>query len=365
MVTTRSAASAVGKSHCLVTGGSGFLGQHIVQQLLDTGKHEVTVFDVRPNDALSAKGVTVIVGDLRKPDDVKAACKGVDVVFHVATAAPTGTNSLNVALMESVNVQGTQNVVDACLAEGVTKLVYTSSASVVFDGRPLDKVDESCPYAAKPQDEYTRTKIDGEKLALKANCPALATVSLRPSGIFGEGDMVFVPTVAANARKGKMKFIIGSGENLMDFTYAGNVALAHLLAADKLAPGSAVAGKAYFVTNDTPVRFWDMMGDVCEGLGFARPSKKLPFLLILLIAMLFEHVIRPLLALLGVTLQSDFTVNRIYLSTTSRTFSCAAAKRDLGYAPKWSIPDAMERTLAAFTHLRADAVAAGAQKKQA
>lgn len=350
----------------MVTGGSGFLGQHIVQQLLDSGKYEVVVFDVRPNDALTAKGVAVIVGDLRKLDDVKAACKGMDIVFHVATAAPTGVNSLNIQLMESVNVQGTQNVIDACLAAGVTKLVYTSSASVVFDGRPLDKVDESQPYAAKPQDHYTRTKIDGEKLVMKANSAALATVSLRPSGIFGEGDMVFVPTVAANAKKGKMKFIIGSGQNLMDFTYAGNVAWAHLQAADKLAPGSPIAGKSYFITNDDPVRFWDMMGDVCQGLGYARPSKNLPFLLILVIAMIFEYVIRPLLALLRVQLQSDFTVNRIYLSTTSRTFSCAAAKRDLGYAPIWSIRDAMQRTLASFGHLRAEGTSAASviEKKQ-
>lgn len=340
------------RKKALVTGGSGFVGQHLVQQLVDTGKYDVVVFDVRDN---GKSPVPVITGDLRNLDTVVEATKGVDVVFHVATAAPTGQNALNNQLMHSVNVDGTGNVIKACAVNGVKKLVYTSSSSVVFEGKDLLNVDESHPYAKKPMDFYVHTKILGERMVLEANGKdGLATVALRPSGIFGEGDLVFVPTVVKQARAGKMKYIIGSGKNKCDWTYVGNVAQAHLLAAEALDDAeraAKVAGKAYFITNQDPRGFWGMMGDVCEGLGYARPHMHLPLLLILFVAILFEYVIRPLLRPFK-ELNSDFTVNRILLATRERTFSCDAAAKDLGYKPKVPMTEALQRTLVHFEGLK-------------
>lgn len=339
----------VSKLKALVTGGSGFLGKHIVEQLLDSGKYEVVVFDIRP---LEDARVTSIVGDLRKRDEVKKACEGVDVVFHVATAAPTGENTLNKELMVGVNVEGTRNVVSACQANGVERLVYTSTASAVFDGTPLHMVTEKHAYAAKPMDFYTRTKIEGEQIILQANgSGGVATCALRPSGIFGEGDLLFVPTVIKNAERGKMKYIIGNGENLMDFTYAGNVAQAHLEAAEALSLTSKVAGQAYFITNNEPRPFWGMMGDVCEGLGYKRPSIKLPFLLIFILAAFFEYIIMPLLKPF-MTLKTDFTVNRILLASTNRTFDSSKAKQDFGYSPKVPMDEALKKTLMTYGHLK-------------
>lgn len=338
------------KIKALVTGGAGFLGQHIVRQLVETGKYEVSVFDIK--ELQGFPGVQTFVGDLRKVADVDAAVTGCEVVFHVATAAPTGSGALNKALMDGVNVEGTKNVISACQSKGVKKIVYTSSASVVFDGKTLDMVDETHPYAARPMDYYTVTKILGEKLILEANGKGgVATCALRPSGIFGEGDVLFVPTVVKQAKLGKMKYIIGSGDNHMDFTYAGNVAQAHLQAAEALTLTSPLAGSAYFVTNQDPVRFWGMMGDVCEGLGYARPSLKLPFAFIITIAFLFEYVIKPMISPFK-KLETDFTVNRILLATTGRTFNNARAKKDFGYSPSVSMKDALDRTLMSFQYLK-------------
>ena len=99
----------------------------------------------------------------------------------------------------------------------------------MFDGSDLVGVDESLPYTCKPMDYYTETKVSGEKLVLAANSATLAVVALRPSGIFGEGDTVMVPTLVRQAKAGKMKYIIGNGKNVWDFTYVGNVAQAHVL----------------------------------------------------------------------------------------------------------------------------------------
>lgn len=312
------AAAAGDKRRCLVTGGSGFVGRHLVEQLLDSGRWEVTVFDIRAVEGEDR--AQYIVGDLRNAAQVAAACKGMDVVFHVATAAPTATNAHNEALMRAVNIDGTQNVVDGCVAGGVPALVYTSSASVVFDGQDLHKVDESAPYAARPMDYYTHTKVK-------------------------------------NAKAGKMKYLIGSGRNKMDWTYAGNVAQAHIQAADALAEGgaqSAVAGKAYFVTNDDPRPFWGFMGDLCEGLGYGRPHIRLPFGLIYFIALIVQYLVVPLLRLFGKELQSDFTPFRIALSAANRTFSCSAAYQDFGYVPTVPMEEALKRTLRHFSHLHAD-----------
>ncbi len=88
---------------------------------------------------------------------------GVEVVFHCATAAPAAANTANKALMHDVNVKGAQNIIDGCVTQGITKLVYTSSASVVFDGKDLINANEDTPYAKKPIDFYTETKVSSHK----------------------------------------------------------------------------------------------------------------------------------------------------------------------------------------------------------
>lgn len=261
--------------------------------------------------------------------------------------------------MSAVNVDGTRHVIDACVASGTVKrLIYTSSASVVFEGKHLYNVNESQPYAAKPMDYYTQTKIEGERLVLAAAGRAgLTVVALRPSGIFGEGDLMFVPTTVRNAIAGKLKYIIGDGSNKMDWTYVGNIAHAHLLADDALTiPKTAaiVSGKPYFITNQDPQPFWSTIGDVCSGLGYKRPSVNLPFLLIYVIALIFETLLLPLIKLFKPKVVVDFSVNRILIATTNRTFDSSAATRDLLYRPTVNMKDAMARTLQSFSHLRAE-----------
>ena len=183
-----------------VTGGAGFLGRHIVEQCLkDFEQAHVKVLDIRvPPKSDQIPGVEYCACDLRDATDVARAISGATVVIHTATAAPTGANAYNKQLMTSVNVDGTRNVKEACLAHGVKALVYTSSASVVFEGKDLYLVDESTPYAAKPMDFYTETKILGEKIAIEPS--VLPACALRPSGIFGEYDTLTVPTIVQKAQ---------------------------------------------------------------------------------------------------------------------------------------------------------------------
>lgn len=344
MVATRRAT----KQRALVTGGAGFLGRHLIQQLLDSGKYEVTCFDLQ---RVSIDGCTCVAGDLSKAADVDAAVAGQDIVFHTATAAPSAQNAANAqALMRRVNVTGTVNIIAACRASRVPRLVYTSSASVAFSGAPMVDVDESAPYPERPMDFYTGTKAEAERLVLDANGPELATCSLRPSGIFGPGeDRNLVPGVVSRARAGKMKYIIGDGTNLFDWTYVGNVAHAHLCAAERLSPGAPAAGEAFFITNCEPSRFWDMMGDLCEGLGYPRPSVRLPVWLMMFVAI----VAAALAAAFG--LRTDLNPTRVRLASVQRTVKCDKARRLLGYEPVTSLAEGKRLTVEGFAHLHKDA----------
>uniref|UniRef100_A0A7N2R8B3 Reticulon-like protein n=1 Tax=Quercus lobata TaxID=97700 RepID=A0A7N2R8B3_QUELO len=241
---------------CVVTGGRGFAARHLVEKLISYNMFLVRIADMGPTISLdpheengtlgqalrSAQAVYVSM-DLRNKDQVLKALEGAEVVFHMA--APNSSIN-NYQLHYSVNVEGTKNVIDACIEHKVKRLIYTSSPSVVFDGvHGILDGDESVPYPAKHNDSYSATKSEGEALVIKSNgTKGLLTCCIRPSSIFGPGDKLFVPSLVDAARAGKLKFIVGDGNNIYDFTYVENVAHAHICAERALASGGMVAEKA-------------------------------------------------------------------------------------------------------------------------
>ncbi|XP_028815989.1 sterol-4-alpha-carboxylate 3-dehydrogenase, decarboxylating [Denticeps clupeoides] len=331
---------------CAVIGGSGFLGRHLVEKLADKG-YTVSVFDIRQSYELP--GVTFYLGDLCDKQALLPALRDVSLVFHCASPAPGADDR---ALFERVNISGTRTVIQACHEAGVQKLVLTSSASVVFEGTDIKNGKEDLPYAKKPIDFYTLTKIQQEKLVLEA-CDkenGFLTVAIRPHGIFGPRDPQLVPILVDTARRGKMKFIIGNGSNLVDFTYVENVVHGHVLAAERLRPESPICGQAYHITNDEPVFFWDFMSQILVGLGYNAPRYHLPYWLVYGIALLLwvlTVLLRPL-----VSWKPTFTPMRVALAGTHHYYSCARAKQDMGYQPVVSLKDAIMLTVESYPHLR-------------
>ncbi|KAM6976441.1 sterol-4-alpha-carboxylate 3-dehydrogenase, decarboxylating [Aplochiton taeniatus] len=334
---------------CAVIGGSGFLGRHLVEKLLEKG-YAVSVFDIRQSYELP--GVTFHQGDLCDKQALLSALKDASLVFHCASPAPASDDR---ALFQRVNIQGTSTVLEACKEAGVQKVVLTSSASVVFEGTDIKNGEEDLPYALKPIDYYTETKIEQEKLVLQA-CDkenGLLTVAIRPHGIFGPRDPQLVPILVDTARRGKMKFIIGDGSNLVDFTFVENVVHGHVLAAERLKPDSPLCGKAYHITNDEPVKFWDFMSEVLVGLGYPAPRYHLPYMLVYGLALLLwllALLLRPLVAF-----KPTFTPMRVALAGTHHYYSCARAKQDMGYKPVVSLKEGIARTVQSYPHLRQEA----------
>ncbi|KAG0597169.1 hypothetical protein M758_UG317400 [Ceratodon purpureus] len=356
---------------CVVTGGRGFLAKMVVQKLLEEGRFVVRIVDLAPNMSMTDEELTGELGhslgtgrvhyvscDIRNKGQVVEALRGVSVAFHLA-APDTSNNSFK--LHFDVSVTGTRNVIEACLECGVKKLIYTSSPSIVFDGvHPVVNADESAPICDKFNDYYSDAKAHGEALVLSSNGKnGLLTCAIRPSGIFGPGDRLTVPAFAKSARAGKLKFILGDGKNMFDWTFVENVAHAHLCAERALVPGEFVgenvaSGKAFFITNDEPIPFWEFLTRIITRLGYPKPKANIPTPLVLTIAEAYESLTK-VLAPLGVKPAVNFNPVRLRLVTVTRTFDCSRAKELLGYKPIVSLEEGIRRTVESFPELRADA----------
>jgi sterol-4alpha-carboxylate 3-dehydrogenase (decarboxylating) len=322
----------------LVTGGCGFIGRLLVDALVARGD-DVTVVDFAEKPP--RPDVRFLRVDLRDAQATRSFCAGQDVVFH--NASIVHTRKSREEDVWAVNFGGARNVLAGCRTHGVARLVYVSSASAVYEGRDIENGDESLPYSRISQAPYADSKIAAEKEILKANgTDGLLTCAIRPHVVFGPGDERFLPAILARARTGRLKYAVGLGRKMSDFTYASNVADALVLADEKLLPGSAVAGNAYFITNGEPMGFWDFVGLVLQRLRLPPIRGRVPFPIAYAVAAAYEAAD----TLRGGTLNSENGLSRfaIRYMCTHHYFSIARARRDLGYAPAVSIADGIERT---------------------
>ncbi|RPI29416.1 MAG: NAD-dependent epimerase/dehydratase family protein [Acidobacteria bacterium] len=318
----------------LVTGGGGFLGSAVVELLLRRGG-SVRNFSRGYYPELEANGVEQFRGDLADREAVGRACANCDIVFH--TAAKAGLWGPFPDFYEA-NVTGTRNVISACRDLGISRLVYTSSPSVVFNGEDMEGADESVPYATHFKSPYPATKAEAEKMVREANGPTLATVALRPHLIWGPRDTHLVPGILERGRAGKIKKL-GKEPKSVDFTYITNAAQAHLQAADRLTPDSPIAGRAYFITNGEPVVLWDFINRLLAAADIPPVAATVPPRLAYCAGWLSETVWRTL-HLSGEPPMTRFLAEEL---GTSHWFNIDAARRDLGYRPEVSMEEGLRR----------------------
>ena len=318
----------------LVTGGGGFLGGVIVRMLRERGD-QVRSFSRAGYPALSKPGVEQVRGDLGDQVAVIEAAQECDMIFHVAAKAGIWGSYSD---FYQANVTGTANVLEACRANGIGRLVYTSSPSVVFDGGDVEGGDESLPYPPSYEAHYPETKAMAEKLVLAANSPQLATVALRPHLIWGPGDNHLVPRILAKGKAGKLRRI-GQRPNLVDTVYVDNAARAHLQAADHLAPGRPPAGKAYFISNGQPLPLWEMINRILAAADIPPVTGSIPPELAYAAGCICEGI-WGLLRLGGEPPMTRFVAHEL---ASAHWFDISAARRDFGYNPEVSIDEGLVR----------------------
>ncbi len=318
----------------LVTGGGGFLGGAIVRRLIERG-HSVRTLARGDYPALRALGVDTAQGDIANYAAVEAAVRGCEAAVH--TAAKAGAWGPYLEYYDT-NVLGTQNVINACKRCGVPRLVYTSTPSVAFAGKDQEGATEGAPYPKKFLAAYPRTKAIAEQLVLAANSEKLATIALRPHLIWGPGDTQLGPRIVERARAGRLR-IVGSGRQLVDATYVDNAAHAHLLAVDRVAPGAACAGKAYYITNAEPWPIADIMNGILEAAGAPPVTKRIsPGL-----AYAAGAVLEAYYTLLRKRAEPPMTRFVARQLGTAHWYDISAAQRDLGYAPVVSMKEGLDR----------------------
>jgi len=318
----------------LVTGGGGFLGTALIRLARQRGL-AVRSLARRFYPHLEELEVEQLQGDVTDPRMVARAVKGCETVFHAA--AKTGIWGPEDEYQE-INVQGTRNVIEASRAMGAVRIIYTSSPSVVFNGRDMEGADESVPYSKKFEAAYPKTKAQAEQMILESNGAGLATMSLRPHLIWGPGDNNLLPRIIARAKRGQLRRI-GRRDPLIDPIYIDNAAHAHFLAADRLEPGSPVAGRIYFVTQGETIPLWDMINHFLKAACLA-PVKR--------------TISRPMALAAAGVLEMSYLISRrsgepsmtrflVRQLSTTHWFNIDAARRDLGYEPRVSIPEGLRR----------------------
>jgi len=323
----------------LVTGGGGFLGRYIVKSLLERG-YEVAILGRSPQLDLVQQGIRHFQGDLEDAELVQAACEDRDAVFHVAAKAGIWGSLKS---YYQPNIVGTRNVLFACQKQGVRRLVYTSTPSVVFNRQSFRNADESTPYGRDWLCHYAQTKSMAEKEVLYSNqSNGLRTTALRPHLIWGIGDPHLLPRVIAKAKAGRLR-IVGDGQNRVDITHVANAAEAHLQALDALESGVA-GGKAYFISQGKPVRLWDWINEMLKGLSIPPVVKKISLKKAYAIGDCLE-VIYKILCLKGEPPMTRFVALEL---AKDHYFDISAARRDLGYEPKVSTREGMAEYLQHF-----------------
>lgn len=331
----------------LVTGASGFVGLAITRALVLRGEH-VRTLNRGASPALDelarAGSITITRGDLADPVVVLRAAEGASAVLHVgAKAGVWGPYSDYF----SANVVGTENVLAAVRASAIEKLVYTSTPSVVHAGGDVAGLDESAPYATHFSTAYPETKAIAERAVLRANGETLsngrtlATCALRPHLIWGPGDTNLTPRIVERARRGRLALVDG-GRHEIDATYIDSCVHAHLLALDRLAPGAACAGKAYFIAQGEKAPIRDLVLGIVGAYGLSPRPRSIPLSVAKLIGAALEagyHLARsdrepPL---------TRFVAEQL---GTSHWFDLSAAKRDLGYEAPVTTREGLRRLAA-------------------
>ena len=323
----------------LVTGATGLLGSHIVEQLVQRGR-PVRALVRRNSDTrwLRAQGVEIVHGDVTDRASLEAAMRGIRCVYHAAArVGDWGPWSEFVA----VSIDGTRNVLDAVRDQKVPRLVYVSSISVFGhpegDGRVID---ETAPIGVNvfKWSYYTRAKVEAEKMVMDDyRRYGIPVTIVRPSWMYGPRDRASLPRMANLIRKGKIK-LVGPGDNRLNVTYAGNVAECCILAAD--APHSI--GQIYNACSDGDITQKQFVDLLAKELGCPPVTKSVPYKLAYNAAFLMEvfgHLFRT-------KRPPMVTRYAIWLYGRRTFFSPEKARRELGWKSTVGYEEGVKRSVA-------------------
>ncbi len=327
---------------CLVTGAGGFLGHYLCEQLIARGDSVRGLARGEYRELVDA-GVEMHRGDLANREDVLRACEGIDCVFHAGGMVGVWGHWRDYV---SANIHGTLNVLSVCRELGITRLVFTSSPSVTFDGSDQRGIDNTAPYPKKWLAHYPHSKAIAEQFVLtqdnvtNADGSTLRTTALRPHLVWGPRDHHLTKRLVERAKAGQLRRV-GKGDNRVDMVYVENAAEAHLLAADELAKESPEnAGKPYFLTQAEPVACWEWIDEILALVDLPPVTKSISAKAAYTAGGVLEFKHWLLRDFKNEPRMTRFVARQL---ATDHWFDKAAAAEDFGYKPRISTQEGMQR----------------------
>ena len=324
---------AMGESRrVLVTGGTGFVGSQLAQVLHDAG-HQVTIMG-RSRFRIRSDG-EFFLGEISNEADVEVACREKEIVFHsAALTSPWGELEQH----RETNLKGTELVVKACKKHGVKRLVHVSSTAIHFQFKDMD-IDDNAPLPAEFSCPYAQSKAEAEAVVKDAIAAGLNGYIVRARAVFGPGDSALFPRLMAAAHQRRLRQI-GRGTQEVDLTYIDNLLAGLILAANPNAPSGLCT-----ITNQQPIRLWDLLHRVLKDLvPDYKPDKKISIFWAMHIAHLVEMRHR-MFRLRGEPVLTRYTVG---LLGHQQRFHSSAAKNELGYRPIVEMEEGVRRTVVAI-----------------
>jgi nucleoside-diphosphate-sugar epimerase len=315
----------------LVTGATGFTGGHLARSLANSG-HEVAalVRDVNRAGALQKAGISVVAGDVRERAAVERAAAGAEVIYHIAAIYRQA--GLRDAEYRAVNAEAVGTVIEAAGSAGVRRVVHCSTVGVHGDVEH-PPANEDAPL--KPGDIYQLSKLEGEHTAREAAGRAgVQVVIARPTGIYGPGDRRLLKLFRGVARR---RFVtLGHGRIFYHLTYIDDLVEGFRLCGE--VPGAA--GRTYILAGGEVTTLNELVELIAEVAHVDPPRLHLPVWPFWLAGAGCEALCAPL------GLEPPIYRRRVDFFTKSRAFDITRARRELGYAPKVSLREGIERTLA-------------------
>jgi nucleoside-diphosphate-sugar epimerase len=320
-------------SWALVTGGTGFLGRHLVAALREQG-YDVRVLarhTISPatKAEIESTGAHVVAGDLLDRPSVRLAVAGVSRVFHLAgrllePGVPAG-------VYERLHVTGTRNLLDACRGQrGLQAVVHCSTTGVLGPTGPRPAGEDAPPH---PANVYERTKAEAESMALDAARVGLPLTVARPALVYGPGDLHMVAWF--RAIKAGLYLVVGRGDNLLHPIYVSDVVDGILRCAEL----QEAHGRAYHLVGTQPVPISGLAAAIARAMHRPLPRTHLPRAIAYVTAALLER-------LPGVPpSRLPLTRNRVDFMTESRVYSGDRARVELGFVPRVDLEHGLARTV--------------------
>lgn len=317
-----------------VTGGSGFIGGHLIEALVRAGR-EVSALARSSKSAETVRryGATPVSADLATVNGDHLA--GAHAVVHCAAYAEEwGTR----AQFWEANVEGTTRMLEAARAAGVRRFIHVGTEAALFDGHDLIDIDEAHPYPARHRFLYSETKAEAERRVLAANAASgMSTLSIRPRFVWGPRDATVLPAVLRMAREGSFAWING-GRARTSTTHVANLVHALLLALER-----GEGGRAYFVADDGTRTLREFLSAQARTQGIELPERSIPSAVALPLAAAVEGTWR----LVGARRAPPMTRFAIAMMSRTVTVKTDRARAELGYAPVVDVADGLAQLSAA------------------